>query len=627
MRYILNNLLPDENLQDPTPLQLTKIRDFDILTPILPREQELQAVTEEELDDIVGGLRNKAPGHDLIKGKLIKSIYTEIKMFLLAIYNACFSHCYFPQLWKKGELVVLLKNPEENQARIKNYRPVTLLPEFGKILEKLIKNRLTALFPRLHSHKQYGFTRGSSTVDALKEYTNIIKNSDRKYIATVFVDISGAFNDLWWPELVHAMRRKGIPHNDIAMIKSYLQNRKVSYRENNIRIEKDITKGCPQGSVLGPTLWNLMLDGLLEGDTLQGIKTIAYADDIAIIIESNSRADLVHQLERAVDVTATWMRQRQLTISSTKTKIMINKSPPRQHHRDINIRINGQLLEITDNYRYLGLIIDRKLNFAEHVKHACKKAIKVAMALRRKIQSTWDTDFTESMTTIYNCAIVPMVAYGLEIWGDRLENMGIRRRLRTLQATFCRVQARCYCTVSNDAAGVMAGIPPLELQLASRMAIRLWRVGRQRIEFLGQILERAEMGSVAALKQTINMRIKEVWQEQWNTSTKGRVTHSFFPVVPDQPRSFPFHITQLLTGHGPFRAHLHRIGKLESGACPECPLAVDDPLHRIYLCPRYTDVRQNIMTQIPDWPLAPNELTNFIYLPAFMDFLQDEEIR
>lgn len=626
MSYILNNLLPDENVQDPTQLQLTRTRDFDTLRPILPRG-DYREVTEEELDGIVFNLGNKAPGHDLIKGKLIKAIYSEIKVFLLNIYNACFSCCYFPELWKRGELVVLLKNPDENHANIKNYRPVTLLPEFGKILERLIKGRLTTLFPRLHSHRQYGFTGGLSTTDALKEYINTIKNSNRKYIATIFVDISGAFNDMWWPELIHAMRVKGIPHNDIAMVKSYLQNRKVSYRENNICIGKNITKGCPQGSVLGPTLWNIMLDGLLEGEMLQGFKTIAYADDIAMIIESDMRVDLVNQLGQAVDAITTWTSQRQLTISTTKTKIMINKTPSRQHHRDIHIRINGQLLNITDQYKYLGLIIDNRLNFTEHVRVACKKAIKIAMALRRKIQATWDMDFTESMTTIYNCAIVPMVAYGLEIWGDRLSNTGIVRRLRSLQATFCRVQSRCYCTVSNEAASVMAGIPPLDLELASRLATRHWRVGRDEIVCLGQVLVRAEIRSVRALKQIINRRIKEIWQQQWDTSDKGRVTYSFFPTVPERPRSFSFHLSELLTGHGPFRAHLNRIGKLESGACPDCPMAMDDPLHRIYLCPRYTDARNNVLIQIPEWPLAPNELVNYIHLPAFMDFLLDEEIR
>lgn len=113
------------------------------------------------------------------------------------IYNACWKLWYFPDIWKRDNLVILLKDVAERFDNVKNYRPIFLLPVYGKVLEKIIKNKNMQHLSPLHSGSQYGFIPGSSTSDALLRYKNTNMNSTANYITSIFVDIQGTFVNEW----------------------------------------------------------------------------------------------------------------------------------------------------------------------------------------------------------------------------------------------------------------------------------------------------------------------------------------------------------------------------------------------------------------------------------------------
>lgn len=461
MNFLLDSLLPDDDLNNLTAHQNSMLRDFIALTPLdgIP----LEPVSEEELDPLIASLStNKAPGHDLIKGKFIKITHDITKPFFLKIFSACVKFCHFPSIWKTGNLKVLLKNPSKDISSVSNYRPITLLPEYGKIFEKIIRNRLFRNTPQPHSPKQYGFTPGRSTTDALSEYIKSVNSfSNYKYVASIFIDISGAFDNLWWPSLINALMDKNIPHNLIALIKNYLTNRKLDFSTGGLSASKILSKGCPQGSVLGPSLWNVQLDTYLKKELPPNVIAIAYADDIVKIIASNSRQGLIRDLQQMIDDISTWAANARLSISVTKTKILINKAPPRTHNRDLRIFIDGSRIEIVREHKYLGTIIDSNLTFNRHISEACKRANQIIISLRKKIHRTWSTDFTKSLTTIYRCAIIPILSYGIEIWGHKLNLSRFKAKLNSLHGSFCRMLIRGYQSISNDAACIIAGIPPL----------------------------------------------------------------------------------------------------------------------------------------------------------------------
>jgi hypothetical protein len=263
MNFLLESLLPDDSQQNETPVQEVWRQDFNTCSSkYTTRVAEL---TEEELSQIVSSFKHhKASGADKLKGRIIKFLHPFVSEFIVHVYNSCLRISDFPQCWKKGVLKVLLKDPSGDPTDVKNYRPITLLLEYGKIFEKLIRSRLFRAAPApFHSPRQYGFTPNRSAIDAIKKYLEIVKDSQTKYVASLFIDISGAFDNVWWPAMLKSLRQKHIPDYLVALIKSYVTDRSDKYSNSEITICKKSTKGCPQGSVLGPTLWYSVLDALL----------------------------------------------------------------------------------------------------------------------------------------------------------------------------------------------------------------------------------------------------------------------------------------------------------------------------------------------------------------------------
>jgi hypothetical protein len=106
----------------------------------------------------------------------------------------------------------------------------------------------------------------------------------------------------------------------------------------------------------------------LDSELLPNTETIAYADDIAIVVRARTRQELRDHIRKSVERVMEWALRQKLTISGTKTKIMINKSPPRVHHRDIRVRLGDSKVGIVSEMKYLGVIVDKKLNFHSHVR-------------------------------------------------------------------------------------------------------------------------------------------------------------------------------------------------------------------------------------------------------------------
>jgi hypothetical protein len=220
MRHILHALLPDDDPETNNYTQRQEQRDY---IGIVPRNTRGHRFQGEELDAIINALStNKAPGVDGIKGNVVKLAHKWVGPALLKIYNACWRLRYFPTAWKTGRLVILVKDPTQDFGNLKNYRPIVLLPAYGKILEKLIKHALAQAITPMHAEAQFGFSPGRSTTDALWQYKDKIKGTTEKYAMTIFIDIRGAFDNVWWPGLLRNLRRREAPHELVVLIKSYL---------------------------------------------------------------------------------------------------------------------------------------------------------------------------------------------------------------------------------------------------------------------------------------------------------------------------------------------------------------------------------------------------------------------
>jgi hypothetical protein len=146
MNFLLESLLPDDSQLNETPVQEVWRQDFNTCSS--KYTTRVVEVTEEELSQIVSSLKHyKAPGADKLKGRIIKFLHPFVSEVIVHVYSFCLRISDIPQCWKKGVLKVLLKDPSGDPTDVKNYRPITLLSEYGKIFEKLIRSRLFRAAP------------------------------------------------------------------------------------------------------------------------------------------------------------------------------------------------------------------------------------------------------------------------------------------------------------------------------------------------------------------------------------------------------------------------------------------------------------------------------------------------
>ncbi|CAK9819177.1 Putative 115 kDa protein in type-1 retrotransposable element R1DM [Anthophora quadrimaculata] len=263
METLLNTLIPNDNIEEEDPWH----QSMRERSKVPPDTENAPPIEEQEITNIIRNLKtNKAPGQDLIENEIIKQAWPIIKQEITGLYNRCLEQGTFPVQWKKASIRILLKGEEKNESDPKSYRPISLLPVLGKFLEKIIHNRLYTLFQNhpLAATRQYGFRKGKSTEDAIMKLRKIVADTTEKYAIAILLDISGAFDHVWWPSILLNLQRRNCPKNIYTLIQSYLSERTAKIQGACNEVEKPVNRGCPQGSILGPQLWNLVFDETID---------------------------------------------------------------------------------------------------------------------------------------------------------------------------------------------------------------------------------------------------------------------------------------------------------------------------------------------------------------------------
>lgn len=296
-------------------------------------EESCSRWTDRDVHNALNSIKNgMAPGIDLIEVEMAKrALKVGLLPVLVKLYNECLRFGISPEIWKIGSIKVLLKSPGKDPGEIISYRPVCLLPVFSKILEKLMRKSLKQIIidPDFSSIRQFGFRESRGTEDTLVEVREMVSKSESKLVLAILFDISGAFDNIKWNTILSELLKRGCDLSLYRLVVSFFKDRKVYIVENYNRIGKQIFKGCPQGLILGPDFWNISLDEVLLLLEVLGASVTAYADDIVIIIEENSRRKLERKAQQLVDILNDWCVRQGLEISKTKTEMIVLKSFPK----------------------------------------------------------------------------------------------------------------------------------------------------------------------------------------------------------------------------------------------------------------------------------------------------------
>jgi hypothetical protein len=300
-----------------------------------------------------------------------------------------------------------------------------------------------------------------------------------------------------------------------------------------------------------------------------------------------------------------WAKHNKLTISGEKSVFMINKSPPRAHHRDIKLCVEGAQIKKVDIW-----VVDPKLNFQANADYTLKKARRTTMGLRRIMWKNWGQETALALRAIYRGAILPILSYASRVWIDRLHTTKVYRKYQAAYGQVARHVTQSYASVSTEAAGVLAGLLPVDLELEKQNCIRELRKGRGAL-FHNELITPEMLDSVAHAAAYMSIKAEDVWQDRLNESVKGRTTFQFLPNVTTHWEQLPrvnFKRNQVLTGHGEFVCHLLRIGKREDEECDACVGETDDPIHRILDCRKYLRAQEAINEELRTWPPAIHDI-------------------
>lgn len=580
MDGLLRSLCPDDSTARDTEYH----HSVRVAAAFAPSGNDAPAPSMETIERIIRSLPNTAPGADGITAKIVRCAWLATSSEMWLMYSKCINEGYFPDIWKSGQLIVLPKGNGKPLSDPKAYRPITLLPILGKVLERIILSCAPCL-TSVVAEGQHGFTRGRSTVTALRKINQITEESSASYIQLILLDIAGAFDNAWWPMILLKAKQCGVTPNLYRILVSYFSDRFVSFCAGDRVAIKRSTMGCPQGSVLGPTLWNLLINDLLLLPCPEGVHLLAYADDVTIVIEASSRAQIERNAQSVLAAISEWGSRNRLEFSPGKSLTMTYKG---SFKRPPTIRMNGGSLTSVTSARVLGVTLDQARSYVPHAKSIGDRAANCFGKMARISATRWGVRY-HALKVLYMGTYMMVLTYAAAVWYRRWSTFVVRRGLQSTQRPSLILLTKAYRSCSTAALPVLAGVLPADLEV--------FRAGRLGEEGTGLVPKERRRVSSSIFADAVAR-----WQESWEASEKGRELYSFFPDLRDR-LSYTwvepsFVVSQILTGHGCFRGRLHRMALCESAMCP-CDDAEEETRdHALWSCALYCEARNTMLDTV-----------------------------
>ncbi len=394
----------------------------------MPHSFFLEPVSPLDIINITSKLKNKtSSGHDSISTKLLKATINEIIDPLTHIINQSFETGIVPKDMKIAKVIPIYKSSDK--SLLKNYRPISLLPAFSKIIEKLMFNKITTFFnsKNLFYEHQYGFRANHSTIHPILHLLNQCAESTNhphpEYTLAIFCDLSKAFDVISHDILLSKLDSYGIRGIANQWFKSYLSNR-VQYVEiEGLKSSySEIKCGVPQGSILGPLLYLIYVNDI--GFSCNG-KILSFADDTTIYVSDSNIDHLYANANILINCLFEWFCSNRLSLNANKTKYIVIRPPSlRGDISNTNICIQDTQLHRIGNecnekaVKFLGILIDENLTWKEHLSHINKKISRALFSLKQ-VKHVLPK---RCMKTLYYSLIHPHLSYGILAWGNSTQS-------------------------------------------------------------------------------------------------------------------------------------------------------------------------------------------------------------
>ena len=333
--------------------------------------------------------------------------------FMKAMYDSCLREGLFPKKWKEARVVALLKGADKDRAEPRSYRPLSLLSGLGKILERMLIERLLTPMDGKWNKRQFGFVKSKCTENAWAKAKDLVNASSSKHVVGVLVDFKGAFAYLLLRVIISNSKHAGCRVEEIAVWRNYFADRLACMNNGVDECIKRVERGYPQGSIGGPSLWKLCMNDLLNELCELRVKAVAYADDLLLLAEGAERT-LVEQ--RASEAMRVVYLGASASVSTSRTRklCMVLKGGLSMLNQRVHVALHenaSREIGFVECVKYLGVNMSMEMNFRVHVNDLRRLVSGTVGKLRRVMRKDWGLKRT-TVSVLVKGLLTPAVIYG-----------------------------------------------------------------------------------------------------------------------------------------------------------------------------------------------------------------------
>ncbi|GIY37466.1 RNA-directed DNA polymerase from mobile element jockey [Caerostris darwini] len=600
---ILDFHFPWSNVPSPPSIQ----QNIDDFTP----------ATCQELESLILSIKpNKAPGPDGLPGEIIREIFYANKTWFTELFNTLLQRGFFPTPWKIAKIVLIDKDLK-TMDHPSHFRPICLLPCWGKVLDKLISDRLSYHLESEHklSGNQFGFRKYRSTVAALQNILNFHDEASRSQQMTclISIDMSNAFNTVDWNILFNKLNSLNLPIYLTSIIQHFLSDRKVQLQGQT----KDYNRGIPQGSSLGPILWNVFIDDLLHTDFGPNIMIQAFADDILLMLKAPASYCFTQTSKDALKIVDTWTKDNLMAINHNALQVLAGIPP-----LDIYLKHTRKLHHIKMGQSAVSFhdlaIQPNTIDFKKPIIQPWTKTSLSWSLFSAKLQGTLIyTDGSKLNSQVGGAFVVFQQNSETCFKKYRLSNSAtvFMAELVAIDKAieYVILHKISPANIITDSRSVLLALSNPNNLDPSITCIKnkvrnytgqvhlFWikahagHMGNERADELAKEATNSPTIDITIpinlqfIKKLIKKDISAEWQDRWTNSNKGREVFALLPTTNEKRVQGDFFLNQLITGHGTLAVYQNRFfGK--TAAC-ECGSPREDRNHLIFDCPQRDSIR------------------------------------